>query len=942
MLPAPAAADARDPLAVSIAPNVVVIVDISGSMADPVPSNSYVLTKRYPIQHRCESSPKKGQRAKAQPCASAGVFKGPTHARYADSLAGVTGSGSDAARTVLAESGYWSGALEGVNVTLSTGNYINYLVGGCAGGGACPESKMAGAKRVIGSVVDTVRGVRFGVMTFHYGTHGVRGARVVAPLGSGISDLKRAVSALEPARDAPLGDALYDAGQYFKGEPLTNGSRFPSPIQLGCQPNHVIVITDGLQTSGGRSLTAEATLRKDQDHAPSLVDVQRVIVHTIGFGVTVNTAPATSDRALTDLKHAADNGGGTFAEAATAIELETSLRLVLTRIAEATYSLASPVLPTTGTVSRRAYLASFQPTASAPFWRGSLKAYQRDTSGGVPVDGQGLPLASALVWDAGQALNGLSPASRTIYTEVGGRLTPFTKSNSAITRARLGVSSAAHRDRVIDFVRGVDVNDENRVRGTTDDRPWKLGAIVHSTPVLVAAPVLALNDTSYQRFKAAQARRTKVLIAGAGDGMLHAFREKDGVELWAFIPPAMLDRLQTLSAIDGAPAARVDGSPIAVDIKVAGAWKTIVVFGCRGGGPSYYALDITETTNPKFLWRFTDPGIQEAWSEPSMGKVKLGGLDRYVAFIGGGRSRSSDDAHGKMFVALDLASGTKLWEYAATAGATDDRQHMKFSVAASPTAVDADNDGDIDHVYVGDVGGQLWKFDVSAGDTSDWKGKRLFAGDPGLADHTPRGIHAAPALALDQQRNVWLFFGTGDPDHPNATSAGRFYGLKDTSDMTNGTAFTEASPGIKDVTTANVTASQGWYVVLGGRGEIPVGAATVFNGTVFFTTFTPDRAEACGPGGGSTKLYALQASTGYARIDFATGASLTAPTAASVRFKEIGRGIGSTPLVVLTPPSAPGAPATASVITATSTQTLASTTIGAPVFLKQVRSWRER
>src|SRR5687767_13061171 len=485
MLPAPAAADERNSLIGSLAPNVLVLLDISGSMADSVPSSLYVPTRRYPVQRRCASTAKKGKSPTMQACASGAVFKGPTYARYADSASALTGNGSEAARTALAQSGHWSGAIQGVNVALHNGNYVNYLLGGCASGGACPESKMTAAKRAISAVLDTVRGVRFGIMTFQYGPHGVRGARMVAPLGSGTPAIKSALSTLGPARDAPLGDALHDVGRYFKGDPLTDGTSFPSPIQLGCQSNHVIIIADGGQTAGARSLTAEATVRKEQDHAPSLPDVQRVIVHTIGFGVTVNTAAASSDRALADLKQAADDGGGTFAQAATATELAISLRQALAQITEATYSLANPVLAGTAAGSRRAYIASFHPTVSRPFWQGSLKAYQRDASGLVPVDERGVPLASALVWDAAQALNALAPVSRTIYTELGGRLTPFTKSNSAITRAMLGASSAADRDRVIDFVRGVDVNGENGGRGTSDERPWKLGAIVHSTPVLV-------------------------------------------------------------------------------------------------------------------------------------------------------------------------------------------------------------------------------------------------------------------------------------------------------------------------------------------------------------------------------------------------------------------------------------------------------------------------
>ena len=49
------------------------------------------------------------------------------------------------------------------------------------------------------------------------------------------------------------------------------------------------------------------------------------------------------------------------------------------------------------------------------------------------------------------------------------------------------MSTTAERDKIIDYIRGVDVNDENLNSSTTDDRPWKLGDIFHSTPVLVSA-----------------------------------------------------------------------------------------------------------------------------------------------------------------------------------------------------------------------------------------------------------------------------------------------------------------------------------------------------------------------------------------------------------------------------------------------------------------------
>src|SRR5437899_2531069 len=222
-----------------------------------------------------------------------------------------------------------------------------------------------------------------------------------------------------------------------------------------------------------------------------------------------------------------------------------------------------------------------------------------------PVDANGVPLESAKIWDSGTVLSTMPSDSRTIYTTINGRQQEFTTANTTIKSKVLGVQGKATANQVIGFIRGVDVFDETGNGNFTEARSWKLGDIFHSTPVLVTPPLLALNDSSYQAFKQANANRTKVLIAGATDGMLHAFRESDGAELWAFIPPDLLDNLHPLIAKSGEHNYYVDASPIAADVKISGNWRTIVVFGLRRGGRSYYALDITNTTSPSFLWSFT-------------------------------------------------------------------------------------------------------------------------------------------------------------------------------------------------------------------------------------------------------------------------------------------------------------------------------------------------
>ena len=956
-------ADDSDIFGANIQPNVLIILDNSLSMTDTVPSEPYLSGTTYPATQHCDPSPLVN-------CTTGKVYKrggsfgAATYSTYASSVANVPNASAQAA---LNSTGYWGGTISGSKVGLYKGNYLNFLYGPTSGA----DQKINIAKRIINDFLTNVTGVRFGVMKFWYANHTAydttpnkRGAEMVAQIGSSISAMTNAVTNnIAPDWDTPLGDALYDAGQYFKGAKLTNNITYTSPIQLECQPNFVILVTDGMQTSGSHSMTAEATARYTTDHATWLPDTgtppqpQNVIVHTVAFGILPGNPAEDPVQAHTDLQNAARNGGGQYYNADTASQLEQSLHDAIRRIVQATFTFATPVVPTTSTTgSTKAYLAAFRSSPSNPFWQGYLKAYQRDSNGLVPLYTSGVrigqPLDSALVWDAGQVLSTTPAANRTIYTVVSGARQAFTTSNAAITQALLGASSSSERDKIINFTRGLDAYDANGNSNTTEERPWKLGDIFHSTPVLVTPPVLALNDSSYQTFKTAQANRTKVLIAGANDGMIHAFRESDGVELWAFIPPDLLDNLKTIADTGGDHQFYVDSSPIATDIKVGGTWKTIVVFGLRRGGPFYYALDITDTTNPQWMWKFTDSKIAETWSEPSIGKVKISSSSevcdsagthcKFAAFFGGGYDTATNNAHGKAFFAVDLSDGSLLWQYFNDL-TSDDRQYMNFSLTENSTAVDLNNDGYVDRVYIGDTGGQLWKFDVSASATASWSGKRLFAAtsltNPPVGEFYPtQAFYGAPALAYDTAMNLWVYLGTGDRNHPNATASNRFYGIKENTTMSNGAALTESN--LVDVTSTNGTPTGGWFFRLAANEKV-LDPANVFNMDVLFSSFTPTSTVTCLSGGGTAKLYAIQMQTGYAAIDFSTGTALTSTGASVTRSTAIGQGIASMPVVIVTPPAGSGN-ATASAITATTNQQLPNNPIPAPTFLKQVRSWRER
>lgn len=956
-----AKADDSDIFGSNISPNVLILFDDSGSMSDTVPAAGYTsgttystpstystnkVYRKYTSKKSCKPNPK------------------PCYKVYADTVAEVNSSAAQSALStaVTNSSGFWSGSISGSNVDLFIGNYLNYKAcSNCS----TSQQKIVVAKRVVKNLINNVDGVRFGVMKFKYSPS--YGATMVAPIGSDKTTITTAVDALTPSGVTPLWEQLKDAGDYFKG----TYPGYSSPIQYECQPNFVILMTDGEQnpTSSVNNIKLEATNRYKEDHASGLTGKQNVIVHTVGFNISSNST------AVNDLKDAAKNGGGSYYTAESETELEQSLEDAISQIMAATFSFATPLVPTTGTSgTSRAYLASFQSNPSRPFWRGYLKAYNRDSNGLIPVDANGVPSGTP-AWEAGQVLNlpPQSPASRNIFTVVGGTVVggtvanatkqSFTTSNTAITDAMLGAANSTEKNFIINFVRGTpDTNDENLNLNTTEDRPWKLGDIFHSTPVLVSPPYRISGDTSYNAFKVAQAGRTSILLAGANDGMLHAFKESDGSELWGFIPPPVLDDLKDLTANSGSHEFTVDSSPIAADVKIGGSWKTIVIFGQRRGGTNYFALDITDTTNPQHLWTFSDARLGETWSEPSIGRIKMSdGTDKFVAFVGGGfdstfANYDSGNVVSEAFFVIDLATGLKLWEFSSTVANSADAAHMNFSIPAAPTAVDLNGDGYIDRVYVADVGGQIWKFDVSKSaslvsgtvknctsltDTNCWMGKRLFlaaasqANPPVAGQYYPaQGMFATPSLAYSAAGDLWMYIGSGDRYHPNNASSNRLYGIKENTSMANGSALTEAS--LTNLSSGTGTITQGWYVPLNSNEKV-LASADVFNGIVLFTSFTPATAAVCGGGGGTAKLYAINMTGGDAALNLTNGTVPTPGTAALTMAKTIGTGIPSRPIIIM---SDSGNTFTPYVIAGTTNQQISTTGLIGGVKRRLV-GWRE-
>jgi type IV pilus assembly protein PilY1 len=936
-----------------VEPNILIIFDNSGSMNDQIQAYFYDPTITY------------APTPLVVPLANRDTVyyqvSGRTWNLFANSIANVA---CPAARTALTNNGHYEGntnsSCSSKYRTLQTGNYRNYLA---SIGGSEYLTKLTIAKRVINDFLDTINGVRVGVMVFNgvvyiNGVSESEGGHIQSTIKSldatTRGQLKTDINNIVAETWTPLAETLYEAGLYFKGGPsyFNQGVVYTSPIQYACQKNYVIIITDGdstrdrnsiLRTIGNNGdtdgdgfepggahevhyivngqdmlgtdyLDDVAKYLYETDLSPSFEGKQNVISYTIGFTVQ-------SQHNL--LERTATNGHGRYFYSDNAQSLSSAFQNIIDDILRVNSSFVAPIVPVSRfektSAGDKIYLALFEPVKGG-MWSGNIKKFClnqpprqgqpsdcrydpnlsigeiTDVNGlqGLDSSGQIRPTAKSF-WTRGtfdgpdvekggvgeifvnQDIN-LDLSTRKIYTYLGFNVNlthssnAFTTSNSLITPTLLGLTSGDNsgRDKLVQFVRGYDAYDDNGNGQTNDKQDWILGSFLHSRPFIIA------YDT-----------RT-VIFAGSNDGMLHAFNDSDGMELWTFIPPDLLTKLQALHAdviesfVDGSPRAYVSyDSNGHIN-------KAILIFGERRGGNYYYALDVTDPLNPQYLWKISPdmPNFGElgqTWSSPILGKIAYGTGEKWVAFIGGGYDANQDndpvttpDSRGRAIYVVDVLTGSLVWRYSYAENA-----QMSYSIPSDIARVDTNGDGKIDRLYVGDMGGRMWRFNIGDSNTANWTGRIIFQSNLGPTDK--RKIFYPPDVTLENDSGNYemLLFGTGDREHPKeSTNINRLYAVKDKNlptvltenDLVDVTPDLLQDQNASDATKASIRNSlnekSGWCIKLADNiGEKCLSSPVVYYGTVYYTTFTPtfgSGPDPCFVGTGTATVYVLEYKTGNA------------------------------------------------------------------------------
>lgn len=162
--------------------------------------------------------------------------------------------------------------------------------------------------------------------------------------------------------------------------------------------------------------------------------------------------------------------------------------------------------------------------------------------------------------------------------------------------------------------------------------------------------------------------------------------------------------------------------------------------GLRMGGRSYYALNLSDMSKPKLMFHI-DPDsatsgalsyMGQSWSKPTVAYIKWNGQRKLAMIVGGGYDMKYEDptftnsspgnVKGNGIYIFDAENGKLLWwgssnagnqDGTATGGVETKIDSMVNSIPSRVKTVDRDGDGLVDHLYVGDLGGKVFRVDLN-------------------------------------------------------------------------------------------------------------------------------------------------------------------------------------------------------------------------------------
>ncbi len=457
-------------------------------------------------------------------------------------------------------------------------------------------------------------------------------------------------------------------------------------------------------------------------------------------------APNTSGDAtnIDDLWHAAVDGRGQYYSALNATLLAEAINSVVHAVQEVTgagAAASTSALVLVAGNNNQVYKASY----TTGVWTGNVQAYSIDPATAV--------ISTTVNWSAQPLLDGMTVANRNIYFSSGGStptMQAFNYSNLNTAGKSAYFNNLCSQSSVAAQCANLNTADKNLANSGTNlvnyligDRTYeavtsstqsvlyrtrdhRLGDIIDGNPVYIGKPPFAYADAGYADYVTAQTSRKPAVYVASNDGMLHAFSASaastsageacgeplasrpGGCELWAYVPSMVMPNLYKLANSNYSTAHQyyVDGAPIMGDVKDGGTWKTILVAGLDGGGAGYYALDITDATNPKPLWEFTDANLGLTYGNPIITKRADG---TWIVAITSGYNNTSGDGKGHLYI-LNAMTGALQHDIVTSAGSSTSPSGLSKINAW----VESKTDNTSLRFYGGDLMGNLWRFDTDS------------------------------------------------------------------------------------------------------------------------------------------------------------------------------------------------------------------------------------
>jgi type IV pilus assembly protein PilY1 len=550
------------------------------------------------------------------------------------------------------------------------------------------------------------------------------------------------------------------------------------------------------------------------------------------------------------------------------------------------YALSTPNITSTGNVS---YASQYNSTN----WTDTITAET------FTFDSNGNPQTPSTVWASSTTLqtqlaNGGWQSSRRVATYSGTAGVPFEVANlttsqlAALTPSSYSTNSSTN---YLNYLRGDQSNEvgciassSTPVCGTNKSlraRTLLLGDVVDASLAEVTTPTQTFTESNNPGYTAFTTQwttttpRPTMVYAAANDGMLHGFVGSSGVEQFAYVPSATIQGPTSTPQVNGLAALGnpaflhhyyVDATPIAYDIDLnrtgsnasgSGSpnWHTLLIGGLAKGGMSFYAIDVT---NPAAMTSETAVAADVKWEFPNSNTdsataasvgysfgapivVKTAQYGWVVAFTSGYNSTSSV---GYLYL-VNPATGALLQKIATPSASSGLTQASAY--------VQDYTDYTADSIYVGDLNGQLWRFNLTA--TSGTYPTATLLATLTDSSGNAQPITTAPLIEIHPTtRERYVMVGTGEflsSSDITTTAQQSFYVIIDGTAGSFSTVTTPITRSVLSQATATGLVTgllstpivKGWYIDLGTgtsgyawRVDIKPAA---YNGTVSFAAFLP-------------------------------------------------------------------------------------------------------